>query len=407
MLPIVDHHALFRQDLDDARSQRVVRFATHRACAPADAPYVELACRARAEVLPRWHQDDRGPQNATRGHHEYAPDGAYSAIPVWASREHWLTCVVPAVVAFHAEQLHGRVSVDLMRRYLSVRSGYAVAGTGRRCIVRPNTIASVLGVGVNAVKVCQRIARQIGLEVVIATGRMLTQTECLAARRRGSRQRGLSTEVAFTTPASVPPHLWIDTPTSGTNLPAKRDFKNTPFTPQTAARGQIKDAASPRRPQRRRVNPVIARRLAWEVAQKLPWCSQQSPRRLAPALTRFVTCSPVWDAHDVVSALTDAAVRAGKQSPTRDRAAARPWALLAAMLRELDETNDYPGAAFPTSPTRLASCDLSGCDGWIPVVEAGHATDDAVRPCPDPAHRRANRLDDEDGTSWDSAECPF
>ncbi|MDQ2852811.1 MAG: hypothetical protein M3Y49_19150, partial [Actinomycetota bacterium] len=95
-----------------------------------------------------------------------------------------------------------------------------------------------------------------------------------------------------------------------------------------------------------------------------------------------MTCSPAWDAADVVSALTDAALRAGKQSPTKDRAVQRPWALLVAMLRDLDEVNDYPGDPFRGCATPLVpepSCDLAGCDGWI-TVEAGKA-DSAVRPC--------------------------
>lgn len=140
--------------------------------------------------------------------------------------------------------------------------------------------------------------------------------------------------------------------------------------------------------------------MALEVGRKLPWCSQQSPRRLAPALTRFVTCSPPWDAHDVVSALSDAALRAGKQSPTKDRPVDRPWALLAAMLRELDEHHDYPGPAFAPSPPPALSCDRRDCDGWI---TAGH---DTVRPCPEAAHRRAHYLEAETN-EWDEEQCPF
>ncbi len=252
MLPTIDQPARLVQDPDE-KSRRVL---THRRCAVVDAAYVEVVCRARPGVLPRWHQDDRGPQNTTRGHHTYAPVGAYSAVPVWVSREHWLATVVPVALAFGAETLRGRVSPELMRRYLSVRSGYALSGTGRRCIVRPDTIASVLQVSVNTVKVCQRLARQIGVEVVIQTGRMLSLAECLAARRRGSRQRGLSTEVAFTTPRAIPPVLWIDTPTRGTHLPAQRDCENPSFKLKTAAGGQEKAAASPRQPQKDRGNPA-------------------------------------------------------------------------------------------------------------------------------------------------------
>ena len=390
MLPTLEHHARLGQDPDE----KIRRVLTHRRCVPGDAAYVELVCRARPGVLPRWHQDDRGPRNATRGHHQYASDGAYSRVAVWVSREHWLSTVVPVALAFNAEQLRGRVSPELMRRYLSVRSGYALAGTGRRCIVRPDTIASVLAVSVNTVKVCQRLARRIGLEVVITAGRMLTLHECLAARRRGSRQRGLSTEVAFTTPRVIPPALWINTPTRGTHLPANLDCENPPFKPKTAASGQRKDAAPPRQPQRGGADRAAVRRLALQMVHTLPWLASESPRRLAPALTRFVACAPSWTAQDLLLALSDAALRTGRLSPLADRAVhTRPAVLFAAMLRDLDEHADYPGPAFPsTAPVSTLACDLPECDGWITTFDAqGGVT--AARPCPESAHRRATQTD--------------
>lgn len=399
MLPTLDHPARLGQDPDQMH-QRVL---THRRCAPRDSAYVELVCRARPGVLPRWHQDDRGPRNATRGHHTYAPAGAYSAVAVWVSREHWLGVVVPVALAFGAEELRGRVSPGLMRRYLAVRSGYALAGTGRRAIVRPDTVASVLGVSVNTVKVCQRLARRIGLEVVIQAGRMLTLEECLAARRRGSRQRGLSTEVAFTTPRAIPVALWIDTPTRGNHSPDRQDCENTSFKRKTAASGQEKAAASPRRPQQKRGNPAVARNLALQVTAQLPWLAGESPRRLAPALTRFVTCSPSWTAQDLLGALVDAAVRTGQRSPLANRAVTtRPAVLFAAMLAGLDEQGDYPGPAFlPAAPASVSVCERPECDGWITTHDnAGSVT--AARPCPEVAHRRATQahaVSERDG--WD------
>lgn len=410
MLPTIDHRARLGQDLDE-KSRRVL---SHRRCDVGDAAYVEVVCRARTSVLPRWHQEDRGPVNATRGHHTFAGDGAYAQIAVWVSREHWLTVVVPVALAFHAETLRGRVSLGLIRRYLVVRSGYAVAGTGRRAIVRPDTIASVLGVSVNTVKVCQRLARRIGLEVVIQTGRMLTLDECLGARRRGSRQRGLSTEVAFTTPRAIPSALWIDTPTRGTHPPGQRDWENPSIRPKTAASGQAKAAASPRQPRKKKANPAVVRRLGLGVAAQLPWLAGESPRRLAPALTRFAACSPAWTAQDLVGALADAALRTGRRSPLADRGVqTRPAVLFAAMLRQLDEHTDYPGPAFPnepptgTTPAAGSGCELPGCDGWITTTDT-HGSVTAARPCPQVDHRRAtaDRAAAE-GDGWGLQEAPF
>ena len=406
MLPRLAHAALARQDSAHPYLGRVF---SHRACAPVDAPYVELACRTRPSVLPRWHQDDRGPSNVTRGHHQYAPDGAYARVPVWVSREHWLSTVVPVALAFHVEKLARRVSPELMRRYLTVRSGYAIAGTGRRCIVRPDTIASVLQIATRTVQLCQRVAREIGLEVVITTGRMLNVTECTAARRRGSRQRGLSTEVAFTCPAAIPRHLWIFTPTRGTPLPAHLDCEKHSLKATTAARGQKEDAASPRQHRPRRVDPGRVRRLALEMAHTLPWLASEGPRRLAPALTRFVACTPSWTAEDLVLALSDAALRQGRRSPLADRSIrTRPAVLFAAMLRELDEQADHPGAAFTTPAPPAGRCYRPGCDGWVEIRDAQGALDGA-RPCPDPQHRRQHHpaTDSAGADGWDMDQAPF
>ena len=405
MLPRLTHAALTRQGFVSTDSRRVF---THRACAPVDAAYVELACRARPSVLPRWHQDDRGPSNVTRGHHQYAPDGAYARVPVWVSREHWLATVVPVALAFHAEKLARRVSPELMRRYLTVRSGYALAGTGRRCIVRPDTLASVLQTATRTVQLCQRVAREIGLEVVIQTGRMLNVTECTAARRRGSRQRGLSTEVAFTCPTATPRDLWIFTPTRGNPLPAHLDYENPSFKPKRAAHGPGEDAASPRQPQRRSSDRSAVRKLAVQMAHTLPWLASEGPRRLAPALTRFLACTPSWTAEDLVLALADAALRQGRRSPLADRAVrTRPAVLFAAMLRELDEQADHPAAAFAAPGSVPGRCEIADCDGWIEVRDARGALDGA-RPCPDPAHRR-RKLDNDlaEIGSWDAGQAPF
>ena len=88
-----------------------------------------------------------------------------------------------------------------MCRYLIVRSGYAHRSTGRGAIVRPDTLASVLGVTKRQVQNCAQVARALGLEVVIERGRMLTWEERKRAKKSGSHQRGLATEVAFTTPS--------------------------------------------------------------------------------------------------------------------------------------------------------------------------------------------------------------
>ncbi|NYJ76523.1 hypothetical protein [Allobranchiibius huperziae] len=144
------------------------------------------------------------------------------------------------------------------------------------------------------------------------------------------------------------------------------------------------------------------------MAQTLPWLASEGPRRLSPALTRFTMCTPAWTADDLVHALADAALRQGRRSPLADRAVrTRPAVLFAAMLRELDEQADHPGAAFTTpAPAPTGRCDRDECEGWIEIRDAQGQLDGA-RPCPDPAHRRAQLHELVDVGGWDVDESPF
>jgi hypothetical protein len=148
-----------------AARARIVR--THRVCAGEDAEFVRTACLYDRAVLPRWHQDDRGDRNAHRGIHSAAPAGGYAGIRVWHGRQHWLTFVVPVAIALHRDLLRVQeLSPATFALWARVESGYAQdQRTGRRCIVRPDTVASVMGCQVNTVRKCRRIARRIGLQV--------------------------------------------------------------------------------------------------------------------------------------------------------------------------------------------------------------------------------------------------
>ncbi|MBO1768226.1 hypothetical protein [Allobranchiibius sp. GilTou38] len=142
----------------------------------------------------------------------------------------------------------------------------------------------------------------------------------------------------------------------------------------------------------------------------LPWLASEGPRRLSPALTRFTTCTPSWNAQDLLLALSDLAFLRGWRSPLADRSVrTRPAALFAAMLRELDEQADHPTAAFTIAapfPVAGGTCGRPGCDGWIEVLDA-HGRLDGARPCPDPAHRRQHKVDQVEADGWNVEEPPF
>jgi hypothetical protein len=356
---------------------------------------VRQLCRSDRSVLPRWHQDDRGRADAHRGVHVVAPDGAYSRIPVWRGREHWLTWVVPTAIAVHRDVLRRHhVAPDTFRSWALVKSGYAHARTGRCCVVRPDTLASVLDMSERTVQRCNEAAREMGLEVVVLTGRMLTLSERHKAWKAGSRQRGLSTEVALTFSqviARIVDHV----------TPPKR-MGTSPLTSLTTGvpdglAAEQKGAATPHSAQKRRGrtrHKPPGWSLAADLARAVPWLAGEGPARLAPALHRFAVCERPWQASDVAAAIAGHTARVGAGPIRPQTIRTRPAALLAAILRRLDPDLDHPGlgedpfappaATGPTSTTPAAApdpCGAPGCDhGWIPAVRPdGHP---GLAPCP-------------------------
>ena len=407
---------------------------SHRVCAPADAAYVELQAPRHPELLPRRHQDDRGPAREPFGHHQVAPEGAYSKVPVWSSRDRWLAIEVPVVLAEARRRRGGRlcaprddgtpgapVSDRLLRRYLTVRSAYADT-KGRRCIVRPDTIASVLQVDVRTVQNLQAVARHVGLERVIETGRMLTYGEkmklwwdAIRAGQPPSRQRGLSTEVAFTNPLVRQRNVWITTPDRVTVSWRKHTHLITTHLKRVAAASGHDGAASPRRPPK--VSPhwhPAARCLAREVLDALPWLGSEGLARLLPCLRRFVTCPDPWSGAQLVDAIDDRRTRLAFGGKTRSirhldpaRIRTRPVVLLAALVKDLDPVDDHPGTtppapaetSLPVAPVPVCSCAHEQCRlVWISSTEI------AELPGPARAVQRMCR-DDEHGVPYPCPHC--
>lgn len=378
-----------------ARARRVL---THRECAPEDAGYVRFRCIYDRSALPRYHQDDRGRASRSRGHHEWAPDGAYSNIAAWKGRQGFLAAAQVVAQLPHAVEILRRhqISAETLRMYLRVRTGYVQhQSTGRRCIVRPKVLAGVLDVSVNTVHRCQRAARELGLEVVVWGGRMLTFAESTACRRRGSRQRGLSTEVAFTIPRPAQSAVDSVTPTRGRgSCPENRTLDSSP----THGASADKADATPSRPRPR--GPAWS--LARQLVDRLPWLATESPGRCVPTLSRFATAPTAWTVEHIVHALADDALRRGITHQLRvEQIATRPAVVLAGLLRHLDEVSDHPDApAFTLEP-----CGRPGCDGhgWL-TIDAN-----TVAPCPDcPPALRGLQVDqdDEQVDEW-GEEPPF
>lgn len=421
----------FRSIVAGSASDLVGVWLTHRVCAPEHAEAVLQRCVTDRRVLPRWHQADRGEQNAVRGWHEPDEPGDYAGIPVWPGRDKWLAETVPAAIAARSDVLRShRLSPATFLRWATVKSGYAASRTGRRCVATPKVVASVMGCTTRTVQTCARVAREMGLEVVVREARMLNVEERKSCQSMGSTQRGLSTVVALTVPAYLrpapaerPAHRLdpVDSPRSpAASMPEISPLPEDTYSqrkvtinlnPHRASADGRKDAA-PRRPTSKRgVRSSRVRAVAVDLSREVGWLAEEAPGRLVPALTRFV-CHPTtpWTAADLVEALPGASQRVGVLGIFAEEIRTRPAALLAALLRRLDPERDHPGHRRPLIPPK--PCGLPGCDGhgWIDttVTVRGHDYR-TVRTCPHcpPEVRRGAAFVPPATWSTKSEENPF
>lgn len=330
-----------------------------------------------SDLLPRW-------QRFGDGVHEHAEPGAYADTLAWRSRRHWLEVVVPAAVEARPEALKGATGWTIGRRTFAAYCGwlasYAHAETGRRCIVRNDTIAALMGVSERTVQRCRAAAEALGLYVLVTPGRMLTQDERWRAYWSGSHQRGYANEAALVVPAWLQDAAWRPTPVENrpgrTPAPGGNGEIVTPpkrFNPQPdnppvgsslgptegCARGQEPTPSAPRLERERRarqnrsgrVYDPHALELARTLTERLPWLHGAPPGRLETGLRRFVRCSLPWTAQDVSDAIDARNARLGNASMTADRVH-NPAALLAFFLRDLDPDSDHPRDGLDTDAER-------------------------------------------------------
>ena len=370
--------AVLATGVSDPTREQVLTWRTQRICEPADAWLVYEVAKVDPSVLPRWHQDDRGRRATHRGFHVTAPDGAYSRIAAWRNRDHWLSFVVATAIGLRGGLLrqHG-VSITLLRRLLRVKAAYAHSN-GRRVIVRPDVLASVLGCSKRQVQRMTACARDMGLEAVVMLGRMLTHQESTDARKRGSSQRGLSTESALTVP-SVLHHVGdLVTPTRGITSPNNLTIDSGHH---GAASGESKDGASRRAPKKRSRKVTPGLQLAREAVRRVAWLVGEAPGRLTPSLERFACATHRWTASDLVTALVLRDQRLGLAPPVADAIRTRPAVVLAKILSELDPYADHPRLMDLEGPCERPDCDGHG---WI-------TTPRGVAKCPEcPSYLRAN-----------------
>lgn len=311
---------------------------------------------AAPDALPRW-----GVNSPIRGD-EPVP-GARAGRIGWTSRAHYLETTVPSVLDEHLEALKAhKVARDTFMRWITAETLYVQQRrSGRSCIVRPSTLAGLLGCAKRTVQRCRAAAAELGLRIEVVAGRMLSLEECLAARKAGSPQRGLSAVADFCVPPTHKPErashspssgdavVCRVTPTSGDSLQENPDCFFPSEHRLTASR---KDAASRRRQPRRVDSPGW--KLAHSLILRVPWASSLPPGRLAPLVTRFAKAERPWTSSQLVAAMDQINVGSGPfgyTSPTRGQVK-RPLGLIKWYLDQVDELRDHPYVDAPPTPQR-------------------------------------------------------
>jgi hypothetical protein len=345
-------------------------------------------------VLPRWHAEDTGWSNRHRGVHHRAPAGAYAHVRPWSGRARWLQEVLPLALTMFAPELKAAgISARTFTRWAEVETMYcADQRTGRRCVVRPITVAKVAGLGKSTVQKCRALAEALGLRVVVFRGRMLTVDECTGARARGSRQRGLSSEAAFTIPQAVEnqhQNTSTETPTRGMRASSEKSPSRSLTYRGTSA--ETKETASPPRPERRRKcrdrRTVI---LARDLQAQVPWLRGSTLSAIIPTVHRFAV-DPLmpWTAYDVITHMDGVNRRLGYTSLAQDFIRTCPAAVLAWYLRrdQVDPQADHPrmgaflrGAAAEQRHPWCGTCDQVTRQVQVPV-DTGSAHELSAR-CP-------------------------
>lgn len=349
------------------------------------------------DVLPRW-----GIASPIRDH---GPEpGQYSGTVGWTSRQHYLEVIVPAAIAGQADVLKKHhVADELFRRWVVAKSLYAQGhSSGRHVIVRPVTLAGLLQCVERTVQRCQAAAREMGLEVVIIPGRMLSEFEVYAARKKGSPQRGLSTVSAFVVPPALRHLVEHVTPTRGslssTSVTDSHTFnkrfarsKGAPLRsapPQEEGSNRPPGRNSPPAAQKRASQRRTVRRLhqgpAWDLAvaltQQVIFLHRCPAGRIVRQLQRYTdpqrTGSRRWTTLQLLDAMTAINRRLGYAAPVQAKTA--PWALLAWYLGQIDPFADHPAVDEPSCRTPWCGHCTSDTFRWL----EDPMTYDPLRPCP-------------------------
>lgn len=317
-----------RQVLDSGHVAKVISFADAR----------------ERRGLPRY-----GVRSPIR--HDPIPEGTYNEIGAsWFTREHFLTVVLPMVLAENPEALKGMCSVDTFLRWARVESAFAQhQHSGRDIIVRPSTVAELMACVKRTVQRCRAVGRLLGVYVDVFEGRMLTEPERRTAQHEhASPQRGLSNVSCMVIPTAYagrvlpqaqPRPVDCVTPSRGGNSLDKLPTLTLIPGGKTGSAQTVKRAASPRASTERSrivrsVKPRPGLALAESLIERVGWLSGCPGRRIEGLIRPFAIQTDPWTAQDLVDEIDQIDARLGHTAPQTPRTA--PWGLLRYYLNQIN-----------------------------------------------------------------------
>ncbi len=325
------------------------------------------------------------------------PGGAYAGTVAWPSRAMFLSALDIAVRGVWRTRLRrtikDAVSPDSFMRWARREAAGADSSTGRGQQESVDTVAADLQCSTALVQRCRRIARDLGIYRDVVAGRLLRLTERLEVHARGSKQRGVTGERAFTVPPELRPILASLSPRPSTRHvgsatqpgrgPVQRERLGKTAGLGRRERRKAADSVGPRANKngsrsrerffgddgstnsRRPSRLAAGERLARDVCARLPYRHRLQPRRVAAHFAEFERQG--WSPSAVLDA-ADAVLRTlGWTSPASAGSGYLVW-----VLRHIDPT------AYDSPPDRPDWC--GSCDQVTRLVEIGDS--DRVGRCP-------------------------
>lgn len=228
-------------------------------------------------TIPEPRKRPKGGTIQTRSWALPVPEGAYSKVTAWASRNAWYEQLETHLCSAEGETLLKTISISREKVLMVARADAECAEgrTGRDVTTSHDTVANTLEVSKSTVRRSRDLILKLGYAAVVVGGRYLTVEERQEAQSvHGSVQLRAASVRALTVPKNAPRARNEHLPRKGLRSTLTNSSNNSP------TRAQARKAAS--RPEtftkkvrvckkpRRRFSPAVFS-MANELAQRLPF----------------------------------------------------------------------------------------------------------------------------------------